>query len=95
MPALRALHEILSRYAPIIEPKGYGHAFLDLTGTGRLFGPAVEVGARINAEARNRLGLPLAVGVAQNKLVSEAASEVVKGGRTGGQRSGIRGQGSG
>jgi DNA polymerase-4 len=84
--ASRALHEILSRYAPVIEPKGYGHAFLDLTGTGRLFGPAVDVAARIDHEARQRLGLPLAVGVAQNKLVSEAASEVVKeDGRSGGQ----------
>jgi DNA polymerase IV len=82
--ASRALHEILSRYAPIIEPKGYGHAYLDLTGTGRLFGPPVDVAARIDDEARTRLGLPLAVGVAQNKLVSEAASEVVKeDGRTG------------
>jgi DNA polymerase-4 len=76
--ASRALHEILSRYAPVIEPKGYGHAFLDLTGTGRLFGPAVDVAARIHREARERLGLPLAVGVAQNKLVSAAASTVVK-----------------
>jgi DNA polymerase-4 len=84
--ASRALHEILSRYAPVIEPRGYGHAYLDVTGTGRLFGPAVDVGARINDEARKRLGLPLAVGVAQNKLVSEAASEVAKSdGRTGGQ----------
>jgi DNA polymerase IV len=83
--ASRALHEILNRYAPVVEPKGYGHAFLDLTGTGRLFGPAVDVAARIDREARQRLGLPLAVGVAQNKLVSEAASEVVKGdGRSGG-----------
>ena len=77
--ASRALHEILSRYAPVIEPKGYGHAFLDLTGTGRLFGPAVDVAARINDETRERLGLPLAVGVAQNKLVSEVASEIAKG----------------
>ena len=37
--ASRALHEILRIYAPVIEPRGYGHAFLDLTGTGRLFGP--------------------------------------------------------
>ena len=84
--ASRALHEILRRYAPIIEPRGYGHAYLDVTGTGRLFGPAVDVAARINSEARERLGLPLAVGVSQNKLVSEAASEVVKEeGRSGGQ----------
>ena len=37
--ASRALHEMLRIYAPVIEPRGYGHAFLDLTGTGRLFGP--------------------------------------------------------
>ncbi len=77
--ASRALHEILTRYAPIIEPKGYGHAYLDVTGTGRLFGRAIDVAARIDREARDRLSLPLAVGVARNKLVSEAASEVVKG----------------
>jgi len=77
--ASRALHEILARYAPIIEPRGYGHAFLDLTGTGRLFGAAIDVAWRIQREAGDRLRLPLAVGIAQNKLVSEAASEVVKG----------------
>src|SRR5438045_8694849 len=31
--ASRALHEILRLFAPTIEPRGYGHAFLDLTGT--------------------------------------------------------------
>jgi DNA polymerase-4 len=76
--ASRALDEILRRYAPVIEPRGYGHAYLDLTGTGRLFGPAVDVAARIQREAGERLGLPLAAGVAQNKLVSQAASAVVK-----------------
>ncbi|HXW97769.1 MAG TPA: hypothetical protein VEI47_09295, partial [Gemmatimonadales bacterium] len=77
--ASRALDEILRRFAPIIEPRGYGHAFLDLTGTGRLFGPAVDVAARIQRETRERLGIGLAAGIAQNKLVSRAASEVVKG----------------
>ncbi len=80
--ASHALDEILRRFAPVIEPKGYGHAFLDLTGTGRLFGPAVDVASRIQREARTRLGLPLAAGLAQNKLVSEAAAEVVKEGDT-------------
>jgi DNA polymerase-4 len=77
--ASRALDEILRRYAPVIEPKGYGHAYLDLTGTSGLFGPAVDVAMKIQREARDRLHLPLAAGVAQNKLVSQAASEVVKG----------------
>ncbi len=76
--ASRALHEVLRVYAPVIEPHGYGHAFLDLTGTGRLFGPAVDVAARVQREVRERLGLPVSVGIAANKLVSQAATTVVK-----------------
>jgi len=76
--ASRALHEVLRIYAPIIEPRGYGHAFLDLTGTGRLFGPAVDVAARVQREIRERLRLAVSVGVAANKLVSQAATTVIK-----------------
>src|SRR5919201_693763 len=74
--ASRALHEIFRMYAPTIEPRGYGHAFLDLTGTGRLFGPAVDVAARVQREVRERLRLPVSVGVAANKMVSQAATTV-------------------
>lgn len=76
--AHRALHEILARVAPVIEPRGWGHAYLDITGTEGLFGPAIDVAQRLEREARSRLSLPLAVGVAINKLVSEAAATVVK-----------------
>jgi DNA polymerase IV len=76
--ASRALHEVLRIYAPVIEPRGYGHAFLDLTGTGRLFGHAVDVAAQIQREVRERLRLPISVGIAANKLVSRAATTVVK-----------------
>jgi DNA polymerase-4 len=76
--ASRALHEVLRIYAPVIEPRGYGHAFLDLTGTGRLFGPAVDVAARVRREVRERLRLAVSVGVAANKLVSQAATTVIK-----------------
>src|SRR5512145_3529107 len=79
--ASRALHEILRLYAPVIEPRGYGHAFLDLTGTERLFGSPTDVAERIRRESLDRLGLPITSGVAANKLVSEAATRV---GRAGG-----------
>jgi DNA polymerase-4 len=75
-----ALHEILRVFAPTIEPRGYGHAFLDLTGTDRLFGPPQDVAARIRREVSDRLRLPLSVGIATNKLVSQAA---IKAGRRG------------
>jgi DNA polymerase-4 len=95
--ASRALHQILRIYAPTIEPRGYGHAFLDLTGTGRLFGPPQDVAARIRRETNQRLGFSVSVGVASNKLVSQAAIRagrlVLSGanGRTGGRADGRMG----
>lgn len=74
--ASHELHAILRVFAPTIEPRGYGHAFIDLTGTGRLFGPPQVVAARIRREAVERLCLPLSVGIATNKLVSQAAIRV-------------------
>ncbi|HEX6434184.1 MAG TPA: hypothetical protein VFZ87_08065 [Gemmatimonadales bacterium] len=85
--ASRALHEILRVFAPTIEPRGYGHAFLDLTGTDRLFGPPQDVAVRIRREAAERLRLPLSVGVAANKLVSQAAIRADR--RTGGPSDGF------
>ena len=76
--AHRALHEIFARVAPVIEPRGWGHAYLDISGTERLFGPAVSVARLLEREAFSRLGLPLAVGVATSKLVSETAATVIK-----------------
>jgi DNA polymerase IV len=81
--ASRALHDVLRRYAPIIEPRGYGHAFLDLSGTAGLFGPAVDVAERIRREANQEIRLPLTVGVASNKLVSQTAVRADR--RAGGQ----------
>ena len=76
--ASRALHEVIARYAPIVEPHGWGHAFCDVTGTERLFGPPVDVAWKLARAAWERIPLPLAIGVAANKLVSEVAAEVVK-----------------
>jgi DNA polymerase-4 len=72
--ASAALHDILRRYAPIIEPRGYGHAYLDVTGTGALFGPPVDVARRIHREARSGIRLPVTVGVGANKLVTTVAA---------------------
>ena len=87
--ASRALHEVIARYAPIVEPHGYGHAFCDVTGTERLFGPPVDVAWKLARAAWERIPLPLAIGVAANKLVSEVAAEVAKAQR----RSGTAAQG--
>ncbi len=72
--ASAALHDIFRRYAPLIEPRGYGHAWLDVTGTGALFGPPVDVALRIHREARSGVRLSVTVGVGANKLVTTVAA---------------------
>lgn len=76
--ASRALCEILAGFSPVLEPAGYGHAWLDITGTGRLFGPARDAAWRAQQEIRRRLRLEISVGVAANKLVSRIAAAVSK-----------------
>jgi DNA polymerase-4 len=56
--AAEALERILCPFVPIIEPHTLGHAYGDLTGTVKLFGPATDVAAKIRREIRGRLGLP-------------------------------------
>ena len=72
------LLEIIGRFAPVWEPVRPGHLFLDLTGTTRLFGPAVDVAARIEREVLHRHRLPGAMGIGSNKLVSGVAADVVQ-----------------
>jgi DNA polymerase-4 len=76
--AHRALHRILAQVAPVIEPRSWGHCYLDLRGTARLLGQPVDVASRLEREIRSRLGLPVVVGIAINKLVSETAATVIK-----------------
>jgi DNA polymerase-4 len=76
--ASRALRGILENFSPVWEPAGYGHAYLDMTGTGRLFGPPRDAAWRAQKEIRQRLHLDAALGVASNKMVSRIAAIVTK-----------------
>lgn len=76
--AHQQLLEIIGRFAPVWEPLAPGHLFLDLTGTTRLWGPAVDAAARIEREVIHRYGLPGVMGIGSNKFVSRVAADVVQ-----------------
>lgn len=66
-------------YSPLIEAEeANGHVFLDLTGTGRLFGPAADLAWRIRKEVRSDLGFDPIWSLAPNKLLAKVASRIVK-----------------
>lgn len=55
-----------------------GHVFVDLTGTHRLFGPAMDVGLRVRRAVRRQLGFTPIWTLATSKLVAKVASRLVK-----------------
>jgi len=76
--ASRAIFQVLENFSPVLEPSGHGHAYLDITGTGRLFGPPRDTAWKAQLEIRRRLRLDAALGVASNKMVSKIASDVIR-----------------
>ena len=74
----RQLGDILRRYTPLVEPLGLDEAFLDVTASQRLYGPAPQIGRRIRDELRSELGLVASVGVAPNKFLAKLASDIEK-----------------
>jgi DNA polymerase-4 len=76
--ASQAILKILQGFSPVLEPSGYGHAYLDITGTGRLFGPPRDTAWQAQKEIRQQLHLDASLGVAANKMVSRIASEISK-----------------
>lgn len=55
-----------------------GHIFMDLTGTGRLFGPTVDVAFRLKKNFKKAFCLDPIWSVATNKLVAKVATRIVK-----------------
>jgi DNA polymerase-4 len=76
--AMSAVTRELERFSPLVERAGAGHAFLDVSGTRRMFGPAVDAAERIRSALRGGLRLASGVGAAANKLMSKVATRVIK-----------------
>ena len=66
---------ILTRYTPDLQQISVDEAFLDLTGTERLFGPVVVTARKIKREVQRETNLTISVGVAPSKYLAKLASE--------------------
>lgn len=73
-----AIMAILREYTPLVEPLSLDEAFLDVTGSEKLFGPAEQIAAEIVGRIDRQLGLSASVGVAHNKFLAKLASDLQK-----------------
>ena len=76
--AHQVLIKVAARYTPLWEPFRPGHVYLDVTGTGRLWGKAKDTAARLRREIKGDLRLSGTAGVASNKMVSSIASRIFR-----------------
>ena len=88
--ASEILMGVLSDHSPIVEPLSLDEAFVDMTGTTRLFGPPMEAAQRIKEQIyaatigpadvppEQQIGLTCSVGIASNKFLAKLASDLDK-----------------
>lgn len=74
----RAFIAILKQYSDVIEQVSVDEAFVDMTGTGRLFGPSLAVANRIREQVKNELGFTVNVGISSRKILAKMASDFEK-----------------
>jgi DNA polymerase IV len=74
----REVMNILEGFSPLIEQVSVDEAFLDMTGTGKLFGTPLQTAQRISGRITERLKLTASIGIAPNKFLAKIASDINK-----------------
>ena len=69
---------IFGRYTDLIEGISVDEAFLDVTGSKRLFGSGWDIAKKIRRDVREELELAISAGIAHNKFLAKLASEQAK-----------------
>jgi len=74
----RTVRAVFDSFSPIVEPLSLDEAFLDLTGTDRLFGTALDTGRALKRRVLERTGLVVSVGIAPTKMAAKILSDMSK-----------------
>ena len=76
--ASKAVFEIFRDTTPIVEGISIDEAFLDVAGLHKIRGTPRAIADRLRADVRDRVGLPITVGIADTKFLAKVASAVGK-----------------
>jgi DNA polymerase IV len=74
----RQIRGVFDSFTPVVEPLSMDEAFLDLTGTHRLFGSPLEAGWALKREVYRQTGLVASVGIAPVKMAAKILSDMSK-----------------
>ena len=74
-------HQIMTifrDYSPDVDQMSIDEAFIDLTGTEKLFGPPAETARAIKARVKEETGLTVSVGLATTKYLSSSEARALE-----------------
>ncbi len=74
----RMARAIYADYTDRIEPFGIDEAWLDVSGTGKIFGTGSDIANQIRQRMQDELGLTGSVGVSWNKIFAKLGSDMKK-----------------
>jgi DNA polymerase-4 len=74
----RKLFGVLNRFSPQVEMASIDEAYIDLSGTERLFGPPMRSAHGLHEEIRRETKLRCSLGVASSRLVAKVSSDQAK-----------------
>ena len=74
----KAFMDILRQYSPDVEQYSIDEAFVDMTGTEKLWGDQVRAANRLKNQIRDTLGFTVNIGISENKLLAKMASDFQK-----------------
>lgn len=72
------IDRIFRSFSPRVEMVSIDEAYLDMTGTERLWGPSLQAAARLHEAVWLETRLPCSIGVGTSRLVAKVASEQAK-----------------
>ena len=76
--ASKAVFAVFEQTTPLVEALSIDEAFLDVRGMERISGSPREIAVRLRHDVRERVGLPITVGIARTKFLAKVASGVAK-----------------
>lgn len=78
LEASRAVFGVFADTTPLVEPVSVDEAFLEVGGLRRIRGAPSRIAQQLRDDVRERVGLPISVGVARTKYLAKVASAMAK-----------------
>jgi DNA polymerase-4 len=72
------VHDVLCSFTPLVEMASVDEAYLDITGTERLYGPPLRAGHILHERIKAATNLNCSIGIACSRLVAKISSDQAK-----------------